>query len=88
MEFLCNITAEKNDEKDIINSFRFTIKGINDITIVSNKAVPTIIYKTLEYILDSNIPENIDKYPYDSLTISVLGKGISVSFDLKGKIKH
>lgn len=86
MKFRCTITGINKGEKEILYSFEYEIPGIPEKPCNNAKYIPTVIDKTISEILNTPIPEQLDKYKAEDLSFTAQGMGIDVTFDLKGRL--
>jgi hypothetical protein len=88
MKLKCIITKITKHDKEILYTFDFNI--LDKVTNPENNKniIPTIIDKTLDAVLETNIPERLEEHLEKGncdMRFSVTGEGVNVEFDLHDK---
>lgn len=88
MKLTCIITKITRNSKEILYTFDFNILEKIKEPKNSKDIIPTIIDKTLDTVLETDIPERLEEHLEKGncdMHFSVTGEGINVEFDLCDK---
>lgn len=87
MKFMCSVVGQNGNDKEPLYSLEYEIPSIKKDSGNLKRYIPTVISKTIEEILKTPIPEQLDKYKSEDLVFTTSCPGLVVSFDLKGRMR-